>query len=105
MRQRKVSVLTAPNLDFLKTTSTLMSIHFPQLKRLAGVTTDTDRAMLRSLNIQAVIDRGEPRGVELAAAVLEQLGVSASEAANWKRQIASPMIGRTESNSEVASNV
>jgi hypothetical protein len=74
LRRDKLSILTAPKLGFLKTTSAIMGSHFPQLRCVAAVSTDAERAVLEAMNIHAVIERGRPRGVDLATAVLEVAG-------------------------------
>jgi monovalent cation:H+ antiporter-2, CPA2 family len=89
MQERKLSVLTAPKLDFLKTTSAVMGSNFPQLKRIAAVSTDAERAVLEAIKIHAVIERGQPRGTDLAVAALEQLGRTPTEIADWTRRVAS----------------
>jgi monovalent cation:H+ antiporter-2, CPA2 family len=97
MQHRKVSVLTAPKLLWLKSTSATMGTNYPKLKRIAAVADETDAVVLREIGILPVLERGSPKGIETAAAVLAELGRGVQEIEEWRRQMASPLIGARDS--------
>ena len=73
-----------------------MMKQYPQVRRMAAVANDAERLVLESLNIYGIIERGQPRGVELVSGVLEYLGRSANELSEWPRRADSLLIQSTD---------
>ena len=59
---------------------------YPDLLRFAVVEDDADVQRFHALGIRAVPDRGMPRGLDLAVAVLIELGVDQAALADWAQR-------------------
>ncbi len=80
---RRVSVLTAPTLEVYRELSTSVNSLFPDLKKVAVVREEEEAQQFRALDVFAVIDRSLPRGLDVAAFVLELLEVDADQISKW----------------------
>ena len=59
----------------------------PARKGLGGDSADASEAeRFRELGLEAVVDRSVPPGLDLAAAVLRELGLEATSIESWMRQ-------------------
>jgi CPA2 family monovalent cation:H+ antiporter-2 len=84
--ERKVSVLTAPHYDTLKSTRDAIKLAYPSLKRFAYAINEADAGRLRHLDLIAVVDRTGLPGVALATAVLNEFDVTRADVEGWLRQ-------------------
>jgi CPA2 family monovalent cation:H+ antiporter-2 len=73
LSERKASVLTAPDYEDVRHTSTIAEANYPALKRFVLATSEAEAALFKELSLVPVIDRGRPRGLDLATAVLAAL--------------------------------
>jgi CPA2 family monovalent cation:H+ antiporter-2 len=90
LSQRTLSVLTSPDLGYLKASVSLISANFPNLRRLAIVADDQAARALRELGVQVVMDDSPARGLEVACAVLRHLGRNDSDIATWRQRFQTP---------------
>jgi CPA2 family monovalent cation:H+ antiporter-2 len=96
MQERKISVITAPRLEFLKTTNSAMTAYFPSLTRIAAIRDEAEAKDFVAIGISPVLDRFKPRGVAVASAVLAQLGIPTSSIAEWRNRISAPATNQSE---------
>jgi hypothetical protein len=87
LHNRKLSVLTAPRLDVISNNHPIAVAQYPDLKRVAACTDESDAGKYRSFGIVAVIERGTPHGTDVGTAVLAELGCEAGKIAAWSRQL------------------
>ncbi len=59
---------------------------YPHLTRYIAVDTDAEKASFAALGMQAVVNRSLPRGLELAAALLQNQGVSELKIQEWMQR-------------------
>jgi CPA2 family monovalent cation:H+ antiporter-2 len=85
MHDRKIAVITAPNIDVSRELTPLTTRAFPQLRRFIVVATPAEREALAAAGVTAIIDRGIPPGLDIAAAVLRELGIDESAVKEWAR--------------------
>ncbi len=83
---RRISVLTAPSFEIASALTPTAQLLYPGLKRIAVVRDEAEGQRFRAAGIQAVVDRGEPPGIGVAATVLIELGVEASVMDAWMRR-------------------
>lgn len=86
MQGRRISVLTAPVYEASHELAPLVRQRYPNLLRFAIVDDDADAQRFRAIGVRAVLDRGFPPGLDLAVAVLGELGISEDELAGWIRR-------------------
>jgi CPA2 family monovalent cation:H+ antiporter-2 len=86
LHQRKISVLTAPELDVQLQISAIVAAKYPDLKRFAVAANDGDASHFRALGLTVIIERDQPPGVAIAAAVLTELGRARAEIDEWVQQ-------------------
>jgi monovalent cation:H+ antiporter-2, CPA2 family len=84
---RKVSVLTAPRLEVLSDVSPVAAAKYPNLRRIAVAADEAEAERFRELGVQAVVERGNPHGHDVAATVLAELGFDADRVAQWRQQV------------------
>jgi CPA2 family monovalent cation:H+ antiporter-2 len=84
--ERKISVLTAPSYEQIKSTRGAVRTAYPKLKRFAYAINEADAERLRSLDLIATPDTSGLPGVALATAVLSELGVGDHDVKSWLRQ-------------------
>ncbi|HEY5226583.1 MAG TPA: cation:proton antiporter [Methylovirgula sp.] len=86
LHQRKISVLTAPDLAVQTWASALVAVQYPDLKRFAVVSDAAEGDGFKALGLTVIVENGKLPGAEIAAAVLTELGRSQSEIDAWMRQ-------------------
>jgi hypothetical protein len=59
---------------------------YPALKRIAAVRTDAEAERFPSIGISPVIERGVPRGLDLAVAILKEMGIDDEAIGGWMRR-------------------
>jgi K+:H+ antiporter len=90
LRRRKLSVLTAPDVEALHQTAHLAKTYFPELKRFVIVADEIAAQEIRDLGLLAIVDASHPRGVDVARVVLSELGVALPAVEAWVRGHNSP---------------
>jgi hypothetical protein len=55
-------VLTAPQLEVISNNHPIAAAHYPNLKRIAAVTDESEAAKFHGIGIKAVVERGAPMG-------------------------------------------
>jgi CPA2 family monovalent cation:H+ antiporter-2 len=86
LSQRTVSVLTSPDLTYLKATAKVIATNYPKLQRLAIVANEDSARAVREIGLNVVIDDTEPRGLSAASAVLRQLERNDADIAAWRQR-------------------
>jgi Kef-type K+ transport system membrane component KefB len=86
LQGRKILALTAPSYEVSHELAPIARHFYPNLLRFAVVEDDADVQRFHALGIRAVPDRGVPRGLDLAVAVLIELGVDQAELADWAQR-------------------
>ncbi len=82
---RKISVLTAASFEVSQALTPIVQARYPGLTRMAVVQTEAEAEQYRSIGVQPVLNRSLPAGLDLAAAVLDCLGVDPARIGNWMR--------------------
>ncbi len=82
---RQITVLTAPSLEVSAGLSPIARHLYPTLKRIAVVPDGVTAEQFRAIGMQPVIDRSTPPGLDLAAAVLAELGIDPGRVTDWAR--------------------
>ncbi len=83
LSNRQISVLTAPSLAVYRELSIHADTLFPNLKKVAVVRDEQEAQQFRALGVFAVIDRSTPRGLDVAAFVLEMLEIDGEKISEW----------------------
>jgi Kef-type K+ transport system membrane component KefB len=87
MSGRRISVLTAPVFEESSGLSPIARQFYPGLLRLGAVADEAEAERFLGIGVQPVIDRSFPPGLDLAAAVLVEMGTAPDAIAQWmKRQ-------------------
>jgi hypothetical protein len=94
LRSRKISVLTAPQLEVVSVNIPVAAVQYPQLKRVAAAADEIEAEQFRRIGIQAVVERGSPHGSHLATAVLAELGCEATKIAACMQQLSDRVTAR-----------
>ena len=87
LNRRKVSVLTAPRMDVVSDNSPVAAAQYPNLRRIAVAADETEARRFQELGIKAVIERGAPKGRDIAAVVLVELGCDPTRITQWSQQV------------------
>jgi CPA2 family monovalent cation:H+ antiporter-2 len=91
---RKIGVLTKASYDSARERAAIVHELYPGLVRYSAAADQDEAARLGALGLRAVVDRSFPPGVDLAAAVLAELGVEADAIAGWMRREQERALGR-----------
>lgn len=83
---RRLFLLTAPSFETSSAVTSMVTSLYPTLRRIAAVHTDEEAQQFQSIGIAPVIERGVPRGLDLAAAVLNEMGISDDAIGDWMRR-------------------
>jgi CPA2 family monovalent cation:H+ antiporter-2 len=87
LNNRKVSVLTAPRFDVVSDNNPVAIAQYPNLKRIAVAVDEAEARRFHEIGIRAVVERGIPKGREIAAVVLVELGCDPTKVTQWSQQI------------------
>jgi monovalent cation:H+ antiporter-2, CPA2 family len=90
LHQRKVSVLTSMRLEVARVTTPAAAAQYPHLKRFGVAADDEEAEHYRQLGIAAVVERGSPRGSDIATQVLLELGCDPAKINAWIQQKTPP---------------
>jgi CPA2 family monovalent cation:H+ antiporter-2 len=86
MDERKMVVVTEPKLDVSRDIKPLADLAYPALKRYAVAADASDREAFVEAGLLPIIDRSLPRGLDMAAAVLRDLGIDDAAIGAWKQR-------------------
>jgi len=103
LHSRQVSVLTAPRLEVLSDNSPLAAAQYPNLKRIAAATDESQAEEFNRIGLKAVVERGNPHGSHTAAAVLAELGCDATKVAAWMQQLTDRVTARAPASATATS--
>lgn len=84
--RRQIIALTAPDFEVSSGLTPTTRRLFPDLRRLAAIRDEADRERFEALGIVPVLDRGTPRGIDIAAALLAEWGVDPGAIDLWRRR-------------------
>ncbi len=85
MRDRKIAIITAPDIEVSRELTPITSRAFPRLKRFAVVSGPAERDAFADAGVAAIIDGGVPPGLDIAAAVLRELGLDEAAVRQWAK--------------------
>ena len=85
LHDRKIAVITAPDIDVSSELTPITSRAYPQLRRFAVVGNPAERDAFVAAGIAAIIDGGVPPGLDIAAAVLRELGIDEGAVRQWAK--------------------
>jgi len=94
--ERRVSVLTAPSYEISQGLTAMAAQLFPDLTRFAAVADEAEAERFRALGLRAVVERGIPRGLDTAVAVLDALDADRAAVAAWMRREQERALGGAE---------
>jgi CPA2 family monovalent cation:H+ antiporter-2 len=83
LHARKISVLTAPDIDVLTHTTPVAAANYVDLRRFAVVSDEAKGTPFRNIGMSVIVDRGVPPGVDVARTVLTELGIPATAIEAW----------------------
>jgi CPA2 family monovalent cation:H+ antiporter-2 len=88
VHDRKLSVITAPDIDILSQTVHVARTDFPNLKRFAVVSDNERGKPFESLGMTVIIDHGDPSGTDVVRVILTELGIPKRGIDDWiERQV------------------
>jgi CPA2 family monovalent cation:H+ antiporter-2 len=96
MSERRLSAVTAPSYEVSSELTPMARQLYPSLKRYALVRSEEDRERFRSIGMHPVMDRSVPPGLDLAGAILAELGIEAEAIGAWKRRQQERALGALE---------
>ncbi len=85
MHDRKIAIITAPNIEISRELTPITSRAYPQLKRFVVVGRPDERDAFAAAGVAAIIDGGAPPGLDIAAAVLRELGLDEGAVRRWAK--------------------
>jgi CPA2 family monovalent cation:H+ antiporter-2 len=85
MHDRKIAIITAPNIDVSRELTPITSRAYPRLKRFVVVGGPAERDAFAAAGLTAIIDGGVPPGLDIAVAVLRELGLDDSAVRQWAK--------------------
>ncbi|SFJ98144.1 cation:proton antiporter [Methylocapsa palsarum] len=86
MHQRKIAVITEPTLEISRALTPLADQYYPDLKRFAAISDAASIEDFLAAGLTPVVDRSMPPGLDMAAAVLSDLGVDGAAVGTWMRR-------------------
>jgi CPA2 family monovalent cation:H+ antiporter-2 len=86
LRERKISVLTAPDFDTLREIRTMVEADHPGLKRFAVVTVEDAAQRFQDIGLTVIVDLGFPLGQDTAAVILGELGIPLAAVRTWAHE-------------------
>jgi CPA2 family monovalent cation:H+ antiporter-2 len=86
MHQRKIAVITEPTLEISRALTPLADQYYPGLRRFAAIADAASRDEFAAAGLVPVVDHSVPPGLDLAAAVLADLGVEGPAVGSWMRR-------------------
>ena len=97
MHSRRITALTAPNYQVSGALTPITRRLYPNLRRFAAIRDEADRERFEAIGLMPVVDRGTPRGIDLAAAILAEFGIDSDAIELWRcRQQERAQAGKDE---------
>jgi monovalent cation:proton antiporter-2 (CPA2) family protein len=84
--ERPTIVITIVRYEISRDLTPILRQRYPHLARFIAVENDEDRRRFEALGMRAVVNRSQPRGIDLAAAVLGAHGVSDDRVHAWMQR-------------------
>ena len=85
LHDRKIAIITTPDIDVSRELTPIASRAYPRLKRFVAVGGAAERDAFAEAGLPAVIDGGAPPGLDVAAAVLRELGIDDGAVRQWAK--------------------
>jgi len=79
-----VVVVTIARYEVSQELTPIVRERYPHLTRFVSVDTDTEKLRFEALGMKAVLSRSVPKGLDLAAAVLKEQGISNQKIHEWR---------------------
>lgn len=86
MSQAKIIAITFVDYDVAKELAPIVLENYADLTLMVSVKTDEEKAQFDSLGMIAVVQRSFPRGLDMAAAVLQEYGTDKSRIQKWMKK-------------------
>jgi K+:H+ antiporter len=83
---RATVVVTIARYELSRELTPVLRERYPRLTRFVSVENDVEKARFDALGMRAVVTRSFPKGLDLAAAVLKEHGVSDEKILDWMRR-------------------
>jgi CPA2 family monovalent cation:H+ antiporter-2 len=83
---RRVIALTGPRFEVSSELTPIVTFRHPNLRRFAAVRDPEERDRFEALGMRAIVDESAPRGLDLAAAVLAEMGIEPAAIEGWSRR-------------------
>ena len=83
---RRLLALTAPRFEVSSDLTPMANALYPTVKRFAVVLDAEAEAQFTTLGVRTVLERGQPKGMDLARAVLTELDVAEPDIEAWSRR-------------------
>jgi CPA2 family monovalent cation:H+ antiporter-2 len=84
--QRSAVVVTIARYEVSQELTPIVQERYPHLTRFVSVDTDAEKLRFEALGMKAVVSRSVPKGLDLAAAVLKEQGISDQEIHEWMQR-------------------
>lgn len=84
LHDRKIVVITAPAIDVSRELTPLTTRAFPHVRRFAAIANPAERDAYEMAGVIPVVDYSVPPGLDVAAAVLRELGIDDAAVENWR---------------------
>ncbi|HEV2673016.1 MAG TPA: cation:proton antiporter [Aliidongia sp.] len=86
LQGRRISALTAPRLDVSSDLTPIAQHYYPGVLRFAAVADHGEAECFHKLGVRTVMNREIVPGLDLAAAILGELGIDSAALADWVRR-------------------
>jgi Trk K+ transport system NAD-binding subunit len=84
--RRSTVVVTIARYELSRELTPVLRERYPRLTRFVSVESDQEKARFDALGMRAVVSRSFPKGLDLAAAVLKEHGISDDTILEWMRR-------------------
>ena len=85
LHARKIVIITTPDIAVSRELTPIAARAYPRLKRFVAVSGADERDAFAEAGLTAIIDGGAPPGLDIAAAVLRELGIDDSAVRQWAK--------------------
>lgn len=86
LQGRRISALTAPKFDVSSDLTPIAQRYYPSVLRFAAVVDHSDAERFHALGVRTVMTRELLPGLDLAVAILGELGIDSAALADWARR-------------------
>lgn len=87
MAKRATIVFTIARYDISRELAPIVQERYPNLTRFVAVDDEEEKQKFEALGMKAIVTRSVPKGIALAAAVLQEHQVSGDKIEKWMRQV------------------